>query len=87
MAQISTNTGIAIQDYITADSAYVIVCPASDKPTATEAADASELDPSYLLSKVFDINGRCCTPSPSAAPAGRERHESGGGGGGGGGGY
>lgn len=44
--KVSTNTGIAIQDYTTSDSGYVLVAPALD------------LDAQYLLDKVFDIRGR-----------------------------
>ncbi len=45
---MSTNTGIAIQDYVTTDSAYVLVAPAK----------GGVLDAKDLLDKVFDIKGR-----------------------------
>ncbi|KAJ1476042.1 hypothetical protein T484DRAFT_1908677 [Baffinella frigidus] len=45
--KFSTNTGIAIQDYQTTESAYVVVAP------------AEKLEARALLDKVFDINGRC----------------------------
>jgi len=49
--KVSTNTGISVQNYVTAESAYVLVAPAS-----TESV--SELNPKYVLDKVFDIRGR-----------------------------
>ena len=44
--QVSTNTGIAVQNYVTAESAYVLVAPAG------EAASVEELKPKYILDKV-----------------------------------
>lgn len=49
--KVSTNTGIAVQNYVTAESAFVLVAPAGTD-------DVEELDSKYVLDKVFDIRGR-----------------------------
>eukprot|EP00281_Chroomonas_sp_CCMP1168_P030023 CAMPEP_0206242000 /NCGR_PEP_ID=MMETSP0047_2-20121206/16815_1 /ASSEMBLY_ACC=CAM_ASM_000192 /TAXON_ID=195065 /ORGANISM="Chroomonas mesostigmatica_cf, Strain CCMP1168" /LENGTH=307 /DNA_ID=CAMNT_0053666973 /DNA_START=23 /DNA_END=943 /DNA_ORIENTATION=- len=51
--KISTNVGIAIQDYITSDSAYVLVAP-----NAPGVSSLKDIDSKYPLDKVFDIRGR-----------------------------
>jgi hypothetical protein len=43
--KVSTNTGIAVQNYVTAESAYVLVAPAG-------ADDVEEVSPQYVLDKV-----------------------------------
>lgn len=58
--QVSTNTGIAVQNYVTAESAYVLVAPAG------EAASVEDLKPNYVLDKVSPF-GRFCL-SPMHAP-------------------
>jgi hypothetical protein len=43
--KVSTNTGIAVQNYVTAESAYVLVAPA-------QTDDVEEVAPQYVLDKV-----------------------------------
>ena len=52
--KVSTNTGIAVQNYVTAESAYVLVAPAE----VESIDDVAAIDPKYVLDKVFDIRGR-----------------------------
>jgi len=49
--KLSTNAGITVQDYITAESAFVLVAPA-------QGHSVSDLPPEYVLDKVFDSRGR-----------------------------
>ena len=55
--KVSTNTGIAVQNYVTAESAYVLVAPANSD-------DVAELDPLYVLDKVFTLLRLCLQPHP-----------------------
>eukprot|EP00960_Hanusia_phi_P024461 720099-Hanusia_phi.AAC.1 len=50
--KLSTNAGITVQDYISAESAFVLVAPA-------QGFSLSTLPPDYVLEKVFDSRGRC----------------------------
>jgi len=51
--KVSTNAGITIQDYISADSGFILVAPLPEGKS-----DIAGVDPSYMLDKVFDIRGR-----------------------------
>jgi hypothetical protein len=45
--QVSTNAGITIQDYISADSGFILVAPLPEGKS-----DIAGVDPSYMLDKV-----------------------------------
>ena len=45
--QVSTNAGITIQDYISADSGFILVAPLPEGKS-----DIDGVDPSYMLDKV-----------------------------------
>lgn len=45
--QVSTNAGITIQDYISADSGFILVAPLPNGKS-----DIDGVDPSYMLDKV-----------------------------------